>query len=161
VHPLACSTCDHAGAPAPAERTGYAEARARAQLVGPVRGPVELYYVLEPLVRGVRIELAIVVLFDDEGRVEHVREIARGDCTSVEVPIGRALGIARRARARYFALAHNHPSGDPWPSNDDANLTHEAERAAAARGFLLLDHLVLGDGSFYSFREGDQWTIRS
>lgn len=146
-----------ARAPSPA----YAEARARAESIGPIASPLELYWVLEPLVRGQRIELAHVTLLDASGYVVLVREIGRGTRISVEVPIATAVRAAHRAGVRYLVLSHNHPSGDPWPSVDDARLTADAERAAAHAGLVMLDHLVVGRDAFYSFREGDQWTIRS
>lgn len=155
--------CAHASDPsaAHAPSPAYAESRARAESIGPIASPLELYWVLEPLLRGQRIELAHVTLLDAFGAVVLVREIGRGSRISVEVPIGSAVRAAQRARARYLVLSHNHPSGDPWPSVDDARLTADAERAASSAGLVMLDHLVVGRDAFFSFREGDQWTIKS
>jgi len=48
---------------------------------------------------------------------------------------------------------HNHPSGDPHPSQADHNLTHRLARAGTIIGVPLVDHLVLADGAYWSFRE--------
>jgi DNA repair protein RadC len=50
-------------------------------------------------------------------------------------------------------LFHNHPSGDPTPSDDDARLTWRMVEAGELLGVEVLDHLVLADASYYSFRE--------
>ena len=55
--------------------------------------------------------------------------------------------------AACILVAHNHPSGDPYPSAEDRNLTHALEVAGSVLGIPLLDHLVIGDGRYYSFKE--------
>jgi len=147
--------------PAGGSGAGFAEARARAEAVGVVAGAPIMAYVLEPLVRDQTIELAHVTILDSAARVVIIREIGRGNRIGVQVPIGAALRAAKNADCRYLVLSHNHPSGDPWPSVDDARLTADAERAAAYHGLLLLDHLVLGQHEFFSFREEGTWKIPS
>jgi len=64
--------------------------------------------------------------------------------------------ILRRAiecNATALILAHNHPSGDARPSDDDIEMTREVKRAANALGIVLHDHLIIGDGSWFSFRQ--------
>jgi DNA repair protein RadC len=56
-------------------------------------------------------------------------------------------------------LAHNHPNGHAWPSDDDANLTRSMGRAAHRQGVALLDHVVLGRDQYYSFKEGQLWQV--
>ncbi len=51
-------------------------------------------------------------------------------------------------------VVHNHPSGDPTPSADDAALTRRLQEAANILDLPLLDHLIVGEGErYYSFRE--------
>ena len=49
-------------------------------------------------------------------------------------------------------MVHNHPSGDPTPSKADIEMTREVQKAAAALGLALHDHVVLGRGRHASFR---------
>ena len=49
-------------------------------------------------------------------------------------------------------LVHNHPSGDPKPSRDDIEMTHEIRTAAEALGIAIHDHLVIGRKGHASFR---------
>ena len=53
-----------------------------------------------------------------------------------------------------LVLFHNHPSGDPTPSADDVALPARLVDAGALMGIEVLDHLVLGDVRYYSFKEG-------
>ena len=52
-----------------------------------------------------------------------------------------------------FILAHNHPSGDPQPSTDDVALTARVKVAAEFMGIDLLDHVIIGHGQAYSFKQ--------
>ncbi|WP_240993580.1 DNA repair protein RadC [Asaia bogorensis] len=64
--------------------------------------------------------------------------------------------VARRAMeigARNIVLVHNHPSGDPTPSDGDIAMTHDTQRAAALIEVRIADHIIIGNGSYTSFRE--------
>ena len=50
-------------------------------------------------------------------------------------------------------LVHNHPSGDPSPSRADLDFTERVRRAGDILGIPLIDHLIIGDHQFLSFRQ--------
>ena len=50
-------------------------------------------------------------------------------------------------------VAHNHPSGDPQPSREDREVTAMLAQSGKVLGIPLLDHLIIGDGAYYSFQE--------
>ena len=60
---------------------------------------------------------------------------------------------ALRDRAVRIALLHNHPSGDPEPSLDDVELTERIARAGHMLDIPLMDHVIIGDHRFFSFKE--------
>lgn len=60
---------------------------------------------------------------------------------------------ALRCRAVYIILVHNHPSGDPTPSQDDFNMTRRVKEAGSLIGIQLMDHVIIGDNSYSSFRK--------
>lgn len=60
---------------------------------------------------------------------------------------------AFRYRAVRVILVHNHPSGDPSPSREDEILTRRIKEAGALLGIPLLDHVIIGDHSYFSFKE--------
>ncbi|CTQ49318.1 RadC family protein [Jannaschia donghaensis] len=76
-----------------------------------------------------------------EGTVDHVPVYPR------EV-VKRALAL----NASALILVHNHPSGDPTPSDADIAMTHAIRDAAATLGIVLHDHLIIGKGAEVSFR---------
>lgn len=60
---------------------------------------------------------------------------------------------ALKARAVRFALIHNHPSGDPEPSREDELLTRRMKEAGIVLGIYLVDHIIIGNASYMSFKE--------
>jgi DNA repair protein RadC len=50
-------------------------------------------------------------------------------------------------------VAHNHPSGDPRPSDEDRELTRALVKTGEIIGIPVLDHVVIGDNKYYSFKE--------
>jgi DNA repair protein RadC len=57
------------------------------------------------------------------------------------------------ASASAIAVFHNHPSGDPKPSTDDVILTRRLVAAGEIMGIDVVEHVILGDGVWFSFRE--------
>lgn len=55
-----------------------------------------------------------------------------------------------------FICVHNHPSGDLRPSKDDLNITNNLKKIGLICGVKLLDHIIIGKNSYYSFKENDQ-----
>lgn len=60
---------------------------------------------------------------------------------------------ALKARAVRFALIHNHPSGDPEPSREDELLTRRMKEVGIVLGIYLVDHIIIGNASYMSFKE--------
>jgi DNA repair protein RadC len=58
------------------------------------------------------------------------------------------------ANAAAIVLTHNHPSGNPTPSPDDHQLTRRLVDAGRLIGVEVLDHIIVGEGRYFSFREG-------
>ena len=94
-----------------------------------------------------------VILLNTKNRIIRVKQISVGSLTSAVVHPRSVLAAAITANAASFLISHNHPSGDPYPSTEDRNLTHALEEAGNILGIPLLDHVVIGDGIWYSFKE--------
>ena len=60
---------------------------------------------------------------------------------------------ALKHKAVSIILLHNHPSGDPSPSKDDLVLTKRMADTGSMIGIPLLDHIVIGDNSYFSFKQ--------
>ncbi|WP_051234131.1 RadC family protein [Butyrivibrio sp. NC3005] len=61
--------------------------------------------------------------------------------------------FALRAGAVSIILLHNHPSGDPTPSNADCKITKRISTLGKELGIILQDHIIIGDNKYISFRE--------
>lgn len=61
--------------------------------------------------------------------------------------------LALRYQAVHIILIHNHPSGDPTPSQEDFNMTRRVSEGGTLLGIQLLDHIIIGDNSYCSFKK--------
>ena len=118
-----------------------------------VTSPSDGARLLMPLLRHETHEKFIVVLLNTKNRIIKTEQIAEGSLTSAVVHPREVFAPAVTAHAACILVAHNHPSGDPYPSAEDRKLTHALEEAGSVLGIPLLDHLVIGDGRYYSFKE--------
>ena len=92
------------------------------------------------------------LLLDGRHRSKGLAQIGVGTLTSSLVHPREVFGPAVRQGAAALVLAHNHPSGDPEPSQEDLELTRRLIDCGKLLGIPLVDHLVIGDGSFVSLR---------
>jgi DNA repair protein RadC len=102
---------------------------------------------------GQRVERFGVVLLDAKSRLIRTSIVSVG---SLDASIAHPREIYREAilaAAASVVVFHNHPSGDPQPSMDDVALTRRLGEAGEVVGITLVDHIVLGDGRWFSFRE--------
>jgi DNA repair protein RadC len=111
---------------------------------------------LMPLYGGFRVERFGVVLLDVKNRLIRTSILSIG---SVDASIAHPREIYREAAlasAASVVVFHNHPSGDPQPSADDILLTKRLKAAGDVMGIELVDHIVLGDGRWFSFRDANR-----
>ncbi len=94
-----------------------------------------------------------VLMLNARHRVLRVETPFVGGQSSVEVHPREVFRRAVEAGAAGIVAVHNHPSGDPTPSRVDRRLTHRLEDAGQVLGIPLLDHVIIGQGRYVSFRE--------
>lgn len=131
------------------KRIAYASASDMEHITSP--GDAAQY--LMGKMRNLTHECFVVLLLNTKNRVIRVKQIAEGSLTSAVVHPREAFSPAVTAHAASILVAHNHPSGDPYPSTEDRNLTRALEDAGNVLGIPLIDHVVIGDGRWYSFKE--------
>jgi DNA repair protein RadC len=98
-------------------------------------------------------EHLIVLSLDTKNRVKDETLVYVGSINQALVRVGELFTEPIRQHAAGLILVHNHPSGDATPSPDDLHLTAEVLAAAKLLDFDLLDHIVLGNGSYVSLRD--------
>lgn len=97
-----------------------------------------------------------IVLLDTKHRVMRTTVVASGTLNSTVVEPRDVYREAMLGGAAAVVAFHNHPSGDPAPSPDDLSLTRRLQAAGTLMGIELVDHIVLGDARYCSFKEMGQ-----
>jgi DNA repair protein RadC len=123
--------------------------RARLQL----RTPRDAAAYLLPSFGARPVEHFGIVLLDARHRVLRTSIITTGTLNTTIVQPRDVYREAVLGGASAVVAFHNHPSGDPSPSPDDGELTRRLAAAGTLMGIDLVDHLVLGDARYCSFRE--------
>lgn len=100
-----------------------------------------------------RSEVVALIYFGPEWRYLGARHEASSDPGAVTVPIREIVREALALDARLVLMAHNHPSGDHRPSEDDLAVTSKLSRTLDAIGVQLVDHLILGRDGCTSLRD--------
>jgi DNA repair protein RadC len=118
-----------------------------------IRGPRDLASRLTTELGHLPREELRVVLLDTRNGVLAMPTIYRGNVSAALVRIAELFRDAVRLHAARLILVHNHPSGDPTPSPDDLHMTAEAVAAGRLLDISVLDHLVVGHGTWVSLRD--------
>ncbi len=107
---------------------------------------------LRPRLSRLRQETFVVVCLDNKIRELRSDVITRGTLTSTLVHPREVFAPAIREGAASILVAHNHPSGDPAPSDEDLLVTKRLEEAGRLLGIPLTDHLIIARGGSLSLR---------
>ena len=100
-----------------------------------------------------RQEVFMALALDAKHRVIAERELFRGTLTSVEVHPRDLFRSLIKDGAAAALLLHNHPSGDPEPSDEDRALSMRLHSAGKLLGITVLDFIIVGGGRFVSLAE--------
>lgn len=98
-------------------------------------------------------EVLIVMLLDGKNHLIGEQTLSRGTVNATLITPREVFLEAMKFHAVSVILVHNHPSGDPTPSDDDIKITERVYRSGELLGVRLLDHVVIGDHKYVSFRE--------
>lgn len=115
--------------------------------------PREVFIHLQALLADYEHEVFALLLLDSKNRVITFHELFRGTLDGASVYPREVVKMALAHNAAAIILVHNHPSGDPEPSNADRNLTHKLQEALNLVGVRTLDHVVVGNGGCVSLAE--------
>jgi len=118
-----------------------------------VRKPADVVGFLGPEMAVLVQEQLRVVLLNTKNQVLGASLVYQGGLNSIVVRLADCFREAVQVNAAAILLVHNHPSGDPEPSNEDVQVTREAAEAGELLGIELLDHVIVGGRAFVSLRE--------
>ncbi len=117
-----------------------------------VKSPEDVVSVAGGALKGKKKEHFLVLLLDTRNRLIRMSPVSMGSLDSSIVHPREVFKEAISASAASVIFVHNHPSGDPEPSPDDIELTRRLVDAGRLLGILVLDHVIVGDGSFLSLK---------
>jgi DNA repair protein radc len=112
-----------------------------------------IYNYMHPIMQDLQHEEAWVLLLNQNFSLLKAVRLSQGGLSETAVDVRMALKEAIMNNATVIALTHNHPSGNTLPSRPDDTLTTTFRRACDAMRIYLLDHVIITDGAFYSYRE--------
>ena len=97
-------------------------------------------------------EVLTAAYLDQDGQVRHFLVIDEGEIDAVSLPVKIVVEQALINDCRGIILLHNHPSGDPRPSEADISATRILCRTTSTLDLHLVDHLIIGREACFSFR---------
>ena len=100
-------------------------------------------------------EIVETAIFDVKNRVKKVVVNSIGTINSNSISFKDILSEPIKVGASKIAVSHNHPSGDVLPSNEDIAFTSKLKDACKLLGIELLDHIIIGNNDFFSFRKNN------
>ena len=119
-----------------------------------ITSALDLYRIMLPRMRDLgHEECYAIYLRADHSLNGQPYLVSKGGITGTAVDVRLVLREALMRRAPFMALAHNHPSGSIRPSREDDHLTESVQRACQVMNVQLLDHVIVTDGEYYSYKE--------
>jgi len=119
-----------------------------------VQNAVDLYNLVLPLVRDIGHEESYALYLRADNSLEgRPQLISKGGIAETMVDVRLVMREALIRQTPVIAFAHNHPSGSTKPSREDDQLTERLQRACQLLNIRFLDHIIVTDGNYYSYRE--------
>ena len=113
----------------------------------------KIYRHMHPIMQDLDVEEFWVLFLNQNHRLIKKIRISHGGLSEVSVDLRIIMREAVLANATSMAVCHNHPSGSISPSRQDDALTESIRRACEVMRIRLMDHLIIVDGSYFSYHE--------
>jgi DNA repair protein RadC len=126
---------------------------ARADSGQPIRSSADIHTRFAPLLAPSEKEIFMVLGLDSKNKVIIEHRAAEGCLNECPISPREVFGPLLKCPAAATILIHNHPSGDPSPSSEDRLLTVRMCEAGRLLGIKVLDHIILGESRYFSFRD--------
>ncbi|OIO01261.1 hypothetical protein COY52_04525 [Candidatus Desantisbacteria bacterium CG_4_10_14_0_8_um_filter_48_22] len=120
---------------------------------GCVKSSREIADMMMPRMRDLKKEVFKILLLDGQNNVIGNEEIEEGTVNQAMPPIREIMQKAMQEYAAALVAVHNHPSGNPQPSEGDRDFTRNLVSAGEVMQVKVLDHIIIGDNRYYSFAD--------
>lgn len=121
-----------------------------------VKSSRDVVEILMPQMRDLKIEVFKAVYLNAKNAIIETVDISQGTVNRASPFIREIFQKALGLFAVSVICVHNHPSGDPAPSDEDRQFTRQLAQAGKVLEVKLLDHLIIGDNRYFSFRDAGQ-----
>ena len=118
-----------------------------------ISSSVDVYDLIHSRMRDLTHEEFWILLLDRRSKVIAIEEIHIGGMSAMVVDPKIIFQKALERKASSVILSHNHPSGSPSPSMEDIRLTEKVKLAGSYIDIKVLDHIIIGEGAYYSFAD--------
>ena len=118
-----------------------------------ISSPKDAYEMIKEQLEGLDREQFIIACLNTKNEPTNISVVSVGTLNKAIVHPREVFKTAILSNAASIMAFHNHPSGDTTPSQQDLQLTNRLYEAGELLGIKLLDHLIIGDGSFTSLKE--------
>jgi DNA repair protein RadC len=118
-----------------------------------IRSSANAYTVLQEFMAGADREMFVAMLLDRKNGVIGLNLVSLGSLSASVVHPREVFKPAILSNASSILLCHNHPSGCPLPSQEDRALTVRLVQAGKLLGIEVLDHIIVGEGKYFSFAD--------
>ena len=113
----------------------------------------DLYKIFSQYLSDLQTEEFWAIFLDQKNHVIYKTQISKGGISGTLVDVRVIFRIAIEHLATSVVVAHNHPTGNLTPSQPDISITRRIKEAGDLLDIKLLDHLIIGENSFFSFSE--------
>lgn len=118
-----------------------------------IRTPMDAVAFLQPTLADREFEIVVGLMLDTRNNVIKQMTIGEGTLDSAVIQPRKLAKDAILYNAKSVILAHNHPSGDSNPSQDDIDTTKQFTSVLSGLGIMVMDHIVIGKNSYSSLKE--------
>lgn len=120
-----------------------------------IRVSKDVFDVFQPILGDLKHEESWVLLMNRSNKVLKKIQVSKGGMTGTVVDIRLIIKEAIENLATNIVLVHNHPSDNPNPSEEDNIITFKLKEACKLLDIYLMDHIIVCDRSYYSYRDND------
>lgn len=132
---------------------GKRRAREKAEERTDLGSATAIYNLMHPKMQDLDVEEFHILLMNQHFKLIREVRISHGGITETAVDIRVIMREAILNNATVLAACHNHPSGNTHPSRQDDQLTERIRKACDIMRIYFLDHVIVTDGSYHSYRE--------
>jgi DNA repair protein RadC len=115
----------------------------------------DVYNYMQPKIGHLKQEVFVVILLDSKNNIIKDEIIAKGTLNSTLIHPREIFKLAIKESANSIILVHNHPSGDPTPSEQDIGITKKLDQASDLINLDLADHIIIGKNKWWSWEESE------